>query len=143
MQNPAFLFCPVVENCNDRGQEAFLCRHPIYDFHQESFVPAIIGINSAEGGLMATRKSAVNYYNISFVSNYGGCFFFHFLQPFTTARLYCTVNFPRISTVFGRSFRVIIFTRNPNGWTKSGKLCGKSIIRRDRLTTIRIWIPSK
>lgn len=47
---PFILFNPVVENCNS-GQEAFLCHHPIFDFHQESFVPAIVGSNSAEGGL--------------------------------------------------------------------------------------------
>ncbi|KAL4097005.1 hypothetical protein QTP88_021850 [Uroleucon formosanum] len=48
--HPLIIFNPVVENCNT-GQEAFLCHHPIYDFHQESFVPAIVGLNSAEGGL--------------------------------------------------------------------------------------------
>ncbi|VVC41624.1 Carboxylesterase type B, conserved site,Carboxylesterase, type B,Alpha/Beta hydrolase fold [Cinara cedri] len=52
LKYPAILFSPVVENCKSR-QEAFLCHHPIYDFQQESFVPAIIGMNSAEGGLMA------------------------------------------------------------------------------------------
>jgi len=45
----------VVENCNS-GQEAFLCHHPIYDFHQESFVPAIVGLNSAEGGLFVAGE---------------------------------------------------------------------------------------
>jgi len=45
----------VVENCNT-GQEAFLCHHPIYDFHQESFVPAIVGLNAAEGGLIVAGE---------------------------------------------------------------------------------------
>ncbi|XP_060878022.1 juvenile hormone esterase-like isoform X1 [Metopolophium dirhodum] len=50
LSHPCIQFNPVVENC-DSGQEAFLCHHPIYDFKQESFVPAIVGLNSAEGGL--------------------------------------------------------------------------------------------
>ncbi|XP_060878026.1 esterase FE4-like [Metopolophium dirhodum] len=59
---PFVLFNPVVENCNT-GQEAFLCHHPIYDFHQESFVPAIVGLNSAEGGLFV----AAMYNNTSLI----------------------------------------------------------------------------
>jgi len=51
INHPSILFSPVVENCNS-GQEAFLCHHPIFDFHQESFVPAIVGLNSEEGGLI-------------------------------------------------------------------------------------------
>jgi len=52
----------VVENCNT-DQEAFLCHHPIYDFHQESFVPAIVGLNSAEGGLFVAGELNNNYKN--------------------------------------------------------------------------------
>ncbi|VVC41623.1 Hypothetical protein CINCED_3A016801 [Cinara cedri] len=47
---PTILFSPVVERC-DSGRQAFLCHHQLYDFRQESFVPAIIGLNSAEGAL--------------------------------------------------------------------------------------------
>ncbi|XP_025194181.1 esterase E4-like isoform X1 [Melanaphis sacchari] len=50
LNHPTVLFNPVVENCNS-DQEAFLCHHPILDFHQESFVPAIVGLNSEEGSL--------------------------------------------------------------------------------------------
>lgn len=49
------VFNPVVENCNS-DREAFLCRHPIYDFKQESFVPVIFGFNSGEGGLYAAGE---------------------------------------------------------------------------------------
>lgn len=50
---------PVVENCDGGGEDAFLCNHPVYDLKQESFVPVIIGLNSAEGGMFASRK--LNY----------------------------------------------------------------------------------
>jgi len=55
LSHPCIQFNPVVKNCNS-GQEAFLCHHPIYDFKQESFVPAIVGLNSAEGGLFVACK---------------------------------------------------------------------------------------
>lgn len=45
----------MIENC-DSGQEAFLCHNPVYDFKQESFVPVMVGVNSAEGGLVFGRK---------------------------------------------------------------------------------------
>lgn len=58
LNHPCVLFNPVVENCgSSAGHEPFLCRHPIYDFKQESFVPAIVGLNSAEGGLFIACKS--------------------------------------------------------------------------------------
>ncbi|XP_050430240.1 juvenile hormone esterase-like [Adelges cooleyi] len=47
--HPCIVFNPVVESCN--SDEAFLCRHPLTDFKQESHVPTIIGINSGEGGI--------------------------------------------------------------------------------------------
>lgn len=56
LNQPLVLFSPVVENC-DSGREAYLCNHPIYNFKQESFVPAIIGMTSAEGGLYVACKS--------------------------------------------------------------------------------------
>ncbi|XP_050531743.1 juvenile hormone esterase-like isoform X2 [Daktulosphaira vitifoliae] len=47
-------FKPVVEkNCNI-NKNAFLCRHQFNDFYQESFVPVIIGINSAEGAMITS-----------------------------------------------------------------------------------------
>lgn len=55
LSHPCIQFNPVVENCNS-GQESFLCHHPVYDFKQESFVPAIVGLNSAEGGLFVACK---------------------------------------------------------------------------------------
>ncbi|XP_050531732.1 juvenile hormone esterase-like [Daktulosphaira vitifoliae] len=48
--HPSVLFSPVVESCNS-DEEAFLCRHPLVNFKQESHVPVIIGLNSGEGGL--------------------------------------------------------------------------------------------
>ncbi|KAL5242174.1 hypothetical protein ACI65C_009584 [Semiaphis heraclei] len=50
---PTVLFSPVVEQC-DSGKAAFLCRHQLKEFKQESFVPAIIGLNSAEGGMIVS-----------------------------------------------------------------------------------------
>jgi hypothetical protein len=53
--HPAVLFNPVVENCNS-DHNGFLCNHPIYDFKQVSFVPAIFGVNSGEGGMFVSCK---------------------------------------------------------------------------------------
>lgn len=50
---PSVLFSPVVEQC-DSGREAFLCSHQLNVLKQESFVPAIIGLNSAEGGMIVS-----------------------------------------------------------------------------------------
>lgn len=55
LSHPCIQFNPVVEDC-DSSHEAFLCHHPVYDFKQESFVPAIVGLNSAEGGLFVACK---------------------------------------------------------------------------------------
>ncbi|XP_050531739.1 juvenile hormone esterase-like isoform X2 [Daktulosphaira vitifoliae] len=52
--HPIILFSPVVEKC-DIDNKGFLCHHPLIEFKQESHVPAIIGINSAEGGLFVSR----------------------------------------------------------------------------------------
>lgn len=52
---PAVLFSPVLKRC-DSGQEAFLCTHHLYRFKQESFVPSIIGLNSAEGEMAVACK---------------------------------------------------------------------------------------
>jgi len=45
----------VVENCAGQ-KESFLCKYPLLDFKQESKVPVLIGMNSAEGGIFASRK---------------------------------------------------------------------------------------
>lgn len=60
MKFPRILLHPVVENCRS-DQESFLCHHPIYDFKQESFVPAIIGMNSEEGGMHVTGEYNLIY----------------------------------------------------------------------------------
>lgn len=55
INHPCILFPPVVEPC-DSNQEAFLCKHQITDFKQESFVPTIIGFNSGEGGIFVAGE---------------------------------------------------------------------------------------
>lgn len=52
---PSVTFAAVVENCHEK-KDSFLCHHPLQYFKQESLVPTIIGMNSAEGGLFASRK---------------------------------------------------------------------------------------
>jgi len=53
--HPSVTFTPVVEKC--RGNEySFLCNHPLKYYKQESLVPTIIGMNSGEGGLFASRE---------------------------------------------------------------------------------------
>jgi len=47
---------PVAENCNNKKKESFLCKYPLLDFKQISKVPVLMGMNSAEGGLFASRK---------------------------------------------------------------------------------------
>lgn len=49
------IFSPVVEKCHE-NKDSFLCNHPLKYFKQESLVPLIIGMNSGEGGLFASRK---------------------------------------------------------------------------------------
>lgn len=49
------LFPPVVESCGS-NQESFLCNHPITDFKEESVVPTIVGLNSAEGGIYVASE---------------------------------------------------------------------------------------
>ncbi|XP_050428135.1 esterase E4-like [Adelges cooleyi] len=49
-EHPLVLFTPTSEKCNSG---AFLCHNPLVQFQQESDVPVIIGVNSAEGGLLA------------------------------------------------------------------------------------------
>ncbi|XP_060845477.1 uncharacterized protein LOC132925065 [Rhopalosiphum padi] len=66
---PTVLFSPVVEQCNS-GREAFLCRHQLNEFKQESFVPAIIGLNSAEGGMIVS--SLYNDTSIQYPELYTG-----------------------------------------------------------------------
>ncbi|VVC41619.1 Hypothetical protein CINCED_3A013561 [Cinara cedri] len=46
-------FNPVVENCENK--KGFLCHYPLLDFKQESNVPILMGLNTAEGGLIASR----------------------------------------------------------------------------------------
>jgi hypothetical protein len=49
------LFLPVVEQCGS-GQKSFLCHHQLHSFQQVSFVPAIVGLNSGEGGMDVSCK---------------------------------------------------------------------------------------
>ncbi|XP_050531754.1 venom carboxylesterase-6-like isoform X2 [Daktulosphaira vitifoliae] len=49
VNNPLVTFPPTVENCRS---DAFICVNPLVKFQQESNVPVIIGVNSAEGGLI-------------------------------------------------------------------------------------------
>jgi len=46
---------PVAESCN-RKKESFLCNYPLVYFKQKSRVPVLIGMNSGEGGIFASRK---------------------------------------------------------------------------------------
>lgn len=46
---------PVVENCKNH-KESFLCNYPLTNFKQESNVPVLMGMNSGEGGVFASRK---------------------------------------------------------------------------------------
>jgi len=46
---------PVAENCNIL-KKSFLCKYPLIDFNQISKVPVIIGMNTGEGGIFASRK---------------------------------------------------------------------------------------
>lgn len=54
------LFTPVAEICDDcddtSNDGAFLCHHPLFRFKQENFVPVIIGMNPAEGGIVVSCK---------------------------------------------------------------------------------------
>jgi len=52
---PIINFMPVAESC-DRKKESFLCKYPLLDFKQISKVPVLMGMNTAEGGLFASRK---------------------------------------------------------------------------------------
>jgi len=52
---PIINFMPVAENCNSQKQ-SFLCNYPLLDFNQISKVPVLMGMNTAEGGLFASRK---------------------------------------------------------------------------------------
>lgn len=47
-------FMPVVENCDKK--ESFLCKYPLRDFKEESAVPILMGMNTAEGGIFAARE---------------------------------------------------------------------------------------
>ncbi|KAL5242170.1 hypothetical protein ACI65C_009580 [Semiaphis heraclei] len=51
---PIINFMPVAENCNKK-KESFLCKYPLLDFKQKSKVPVLIGMNSGEGGIFASR----------------------------------------------------------------------------------------
>jgi len=51
---PIINFMPVAESCS-RKKESFLCNYPLIDFKQKSRVPVLIGMNSGEGGLFASR----------------------------------------------------------------------------------------
>jgi len=46
---------PVAENCK-RKKESFLCKYPLLDFKQISKVPVLMGMNTGEGGIFASRK---------------------------------------------------------------------------------------
>lgn len=46
---PIVQFNIVVESCDTGKNNAFICHHPIDNFKQVSFVPTIVGLNSAEG----------------------------------------------------------------------------------------------
>ncbi|XP_050531734.1 esterase FE4-like isoform X2 [Daktulosphaira vitifoliae] len=49
--HPRVVFPPVIEKCDS---DAFICHNPLIDFKQESYVPVIIGLNSAEGCLYSS-----------------------------------------------------------------------------------------
>ncbi|XP_008180697.1 esterase FE4 [Acyrthosiphon pisum] len=51
---PIINFMPVAENCNEK-KESFLCKYPLLDFEQISKVPVLMGMNSGEGGIFASR----------------------------------------------------------------------------------------
>ncbi|CAI6344926.1 unnamed protein product [Macrosiphum euphorbiae] len=51
---PIINFMPVAENCNKK-KESFLCKYPLLDFKQISKVPVLMGMNSGEGGLFASK----------------------------------------------------------------------------------------
>jgi len=46
---------PVAESCNSK-KESFLCNYPLLDFNQISKVPVLMGMNTGEGGIFASRK---------------------------------------------------------------------------------------
>lgn len=50
---PSMVILPVVEKCE---KSSFLCSYPLKNFEQESKVPVLIGMNTAEGGIFASRK---------------------------------------------------------------------------------------
>jgi len=52
---PIINFMPVVESCNSQKQ-SFLCNYPLLDFNQISKVPVLMGMNTGEGGIFASRK---------------------------------------------------------------------------------------
>ncbi|XP_050443567.1 uncharacterized protein LOC126847405 [Adelges cooleyi] len=63
---PTTVFTPVSERCDSDGN-AFLCRHQMLDFKQESFVPVLMGYNSGEGGMIAAdiyNETSVMYQEI-------------------------------------------------------------------------------
>lgn len=51
---PIINFMPVAENC-ERKKESFLCKYPLLDFKQISKVPVLMGMNTGEGGIFASR----------------------------------------------------------------------------------------
>lgn len=53
--HPSVIFAAVVEKCHGK-KDSFLCNYPLKYYKQESLVPIIIGMNTAEGGLFASRK---------------------------------------------------------------------------------------
>jgi len=46
---------PVAEKCNCR-KESFLYNYPLLCFKQITKVPILIGMNSGEGGIFASRE---------------------------------------------------------------------------------------
>jgi len=46
---------PVVEKCNC-SKESFLCDYPLLQFKQITIVPVLMGMNTGEGGVYASRE---------------------------------------------------------------------------------------
>lgn len=54
---PSVTFSVVSEKCHKNNeQNSFLCKNPLEYYKQMSLVPTIIGMNSGEGGLFASRE---------------------------------------------------------------------------------------
>lgn len=116
------LFAPVSEQCG-LGHKSFICHPQFYEFKQESFVPTVIGFNSAEGGALSC-KIFVTHFLL-----YLRCLIKNCEKNFSALFNDTSVQYPEIHTDFNKILSILLAYDHHNSVNDVNKI-GNEVFRK-------------